>query len=398
MARRDSLDPERHEAKRFLAPFPRRTLIMTKNDDSLLSAYLDGELPPDQHLLVESALVSDPQLGEELRSLTSVRDLLAGLPRSTGVDLTARVRDRIGQKTRLRKIRAILPGSIQSLRLPARAAGFLGIAAGLLLAIVLSFAHWNRPASLPNQAGLPVAETSPRAVSATPPTDSLDPSESDWPLLSPDPKLKSPSEIPLAQGSTASGRPATRTGPLEHVHQYLDNPDLHQMFLISDPTDPSAPSRVASVVEQTTRFNYYKITISQGIVIDPRHPDEAMVFALVVNSSELNTLRDRLQTVFHDRVEETAADPKVVTQLADIVQVKAFPPAPIGEVVIPREALALRTPVADVQTKVSPEPVPDQPIDRDRPTPEQERSSPAADLATLKNFVVLVWVSRPHSG
>ena len=79
---------------------------MTIDDDSLLSAYMDGQLGPDQQLVVESALVSDPQLGEELRSLTAVRDLLAGLPRPAAVDVTARVRARIPGKSRLQRILA----------------------------------------------------------------------------------------------------------------------------------------------------------------------------------------------------------------------------------------------------------------------------------------------------
>ena len=100
--------------------------------------------------------------------------------------------------------------------------------------------------------------------------------------------------------------------------------------------DDSEQKQVASVVEQTTRFNFYKITIAQGIVIDPRHPSEATVFALVVNPSELLTLRDRLRKAVHDRVEETPIDPKVVTQLADIGQVQACPPSPMADVEIPR--------------------------------------------------------------
>ena len=77
---------------------------------------------------------------------------------------------------------------------------------------------------------------------------------------------------------------------------------------------------MASVVEQTTRLNFYKITIAQGIVLDPRHPDQATVFALVVNPRELKNLRDRLHQVLQDRVEESPVDPGIVTRLADIGQ------------------------------------------------------------------------------
>jgi len=373
---------------------------MTIDDDSLLSAYMDGQLNPDQQLLVESALVSDPQLGEELRSLTAVRDLLAGLPRPAAVDVTARVRARIPRKSRFQPILRMVPDRIGVRRRPAVAVGMVGVAAGLLIAVSLTFSYMMGPGAPRDPAGLPGENvTSLKASQSLPPVP-LEASESRWPLFASHPKRKAASSQSRDEDHRRgdSRRPAANPSTLEHVSQYLDNPDLRQMFLVSDIVDRSAAQQVASVVEQTTRFNYYKITIAQGIVIDPRHPDEAMVFALVVNSSELNNLRDRLRTAFQDRVEESPVNPKVVTQLADIGQVQACPPAPMAEVVIPREALAIRVPEAESGERPAPDPVPETPSGRDRPTPEQERSSPAADLATLKDFVVLVWVSRARPG
>ena len=389
---------------------------MIIDDDSLLSAYMDGQLSPDQQLLVESALVSDPQLGEELRGLTVVRDLLAGLPRPAAVDVTSRVRGRIPGTSRLQKILAMVPGRALVLRRPARAVGRLGVAAGLLIAVLLTFFHIKRPAAPHEQAGLRGGNVASLPIALIPSPDPLDAPDSRWPLFASHQNREGAPSRSVAEVNRAGDarRPAASSGALEHVGQYLDNPDLRQMFLVSDLMDSSAQRQVATVVEQTTRFNYYKITIAQGIVIDPRHPDEATVFALVVNSSELSSLRDRLRTVFLDRVEEAPIDPQVVTQLADIGHVQACPPSPMADVVIPREALALaiRTPGAESGER----PAPEKPLDRDRPTPEQERSSPAADLAALKakghesrrspgpadspdqGFVVLVWVSRPRSG
>lgn len=372
---------------------------------------MDGQLSPDQQLLVESALVSDPQLGEELRSLTAVRDLLAGLPRPAAVDLTSRVRDRLRGKSRLRRILAVVPGPVVVLRRPARAVGMLGVAAGLLFAVLLTFAHMNRPAALLGE-NVPSLQVS-LGLPPVPP----DASESRWPSFASHPNHKAapsqPEDENLRPGD--SRRPAASSSALEHVSQYLDNPDLRQMFLVTDVMDQSGPDQVATVVEQTTRFNYYKITIAQGIVIDPRHPDEATVFALVVNPSELSSLRDRLRTAFKERVEESPIDPKVVTQLADIGHVQACPPSPMADVVIPREALAIRIPRAKGGEDPAPAPDPETPT-RKGPTPQQERSSPAADLAALKttgresqgfpgpadspdqSVVVLVWVARPRQG
>jgi hypothetical protein len=209
-------------------------------------------------------------------------------------------------------------------------------------------------------------------------------------VLEPDaPKSRQPSfdSLTLGEGASAerdSGnhRPGQTPkaaevtlapGELEHVRQYLDNPNLRHYFLVSDP-DGTAQPKVASVVEQTTHLNFYKITISQGIVIDPRHPDQAMVFALVVNPGELENLRQQLRVALNDRVvEEGPPDPRIITQLAEIGHVQAYAPAPLAEVVIPDDALAIKQP-AGLGNPRAPA--------RDRPIPEQEFSSPvAAELA-----------------
>jgi hypothetical protein len=165
-----------------------------------------------------------------------------------------------------------------------------------------------------------------------------------------------------------------------HVREYLDNPQLRRIFLVSDLEDGSAQKQVASVVEQTTRFNFYKITISQGIVVDPRHPDQATVFALVVGPRELESLRERLRSALNERLQEAPVNPEVVTQLADIDHVQACPPSPMADMAIPRDDLALRIGNAADGVAGAQAPHPGAKT-ADRPTPEQEYSSPAAELA-----------------
>jgi hypothetical protein len=159
---------------------------------------------------------------------------------------------------------------------------------------------------------------------------------------------------------------------------------------------------VAKIVEQTTQFNYYRITISQGIVIDRRHPDQATVFALVVGPRELHRLGEQLRTALKDRVEEADPEPGVVTQLADIGQVEARPPSPVAEMHIPHEAvLAIkhRDPGGGDSAPEAPRAEPAKPT---RPTREQEFSSPATEVALRRDadqsLVVLVWVSRSRPG
>ena len=364
-------------------------MTMTIDDDSLLSAYMDGQLSPEQQLAVESALVSDPHLGEELRSLTLVRDLLAGLPRDASVDLASRVMSRISGRSRLGMILSAVPGQAAIRQHPSRVAGLLAIAAGLLMAAMMTFTFRVGPGAVRGQAGPQVAKTDPSSMLPVPSVDSpLHAAESGWPLFVSHPNREGASSQvePKDHLQGDSHRATPRSGELEHVSQYLDNPDLRRIFLVSDVMDDSEQQQVASVVEQTTRFNFYKITIAQGIVLDPRHPSEATVFALVVNPNELITLRDRLRKAVHDRVEETPIDPKVVTQLADIGHVQACPPSPMADVEIPRESLALLVPKpgADEQPP-APQVAPQDPAHPRRPTPEQERSSPAAELASAKS-------------
>src|SRR5438270_391802 len=137
---------------------------MTLDDDSLLSAYLDGQLSPDQQQLVESASVSDPHVAETLRNLTLVRDLLAGLSREAAVDVTAPVLARIHRQLRLRTVlaAALHPALASSRR--ARVAGVLGMAALLLIAITVPILMRHLPAPQ-GTAGSPHPATAARAGS-----------------------------------------------------------------------------------------------------------------------------------------------------------------------------------------------------------------------------------------
>jgi hypothetical protein len=123
--------------------------------------------------------------------------------------------------------------------------------------------------------------------------------------------------------------------------ELLDNPSKRRFFIVKNARDGNAEQQVASVVERTTRFNFCKITVAQGIVIDPRHPDQATVFASLVNPNDVDRMLDQLKSVLPDAIEEMPADPVIVTKLADISQVQASPP--LADVMILREDLALKT-------------------------------------------------------
>lgn len=394
---------------------------MMPDDDSFLSAYLDGQLGPEEQQAVEAALLDDPRLAEELRGLVVLRDLLAGLPRESPVDLTSRVMRRVRRRALLGTGRGLVAWG------PARAAGLAAIAAGVLMMLAASWflrAHPGRAV-----APAPDLAASRPAVAKARPTLSA----TKWPAFAShvDRKPQAGPARPEERRPSAT-EPAADSGSgqdeLVHVRKYLDHPHLRRIFLVSDPGDGSDERRVASVVEQTTHFNYYKITISQGIVIDPRHPEQATVFALVVDPRELDSLRDRLHVALEDRVEEEPAEPGAVTQLAEIGRVEACPPLP-PTVEIPREDLAYRSGEVGAAGEAAEAPRAEQPSP-EHPTREQEYSAPIADqlLGRSKRaegdrnrppaasgsqrpgggprraedadqtLVVLVWVSRPRPG
>ena len=187
-----------------------------------------------------------------------------------------------------------------------------------------------------------------------------------------------PADTPSAVSVTRAEQ-ATETDDQERVRTLLDDPHLHRVFLVADHIGQPAEQQVASLVERTTHRDYFKITVSQGIVIEPRHPGKATVFAVVLDENELGPFRDRLKKAFSDRLQEDDVNPAVAMQLADIGQVVSFPAHPIGDLTIPRSNLAWRA--RELGEPKDPDPaLVAAAAELDEPTAEQERSSPAAAL------------------
>jgi hypothetical protein len=326
---------------------------MNLDDESLLSAYLDGQLDPDQLRSVESALLSNPQLSEQLRSLTILRDLVGGLSRDVSVDVSSAVLERI-QSSRPWWVR--LPAKISwpaDRRRVFQAAGVLGFAAACIIVATIALnvpsASRHRPSNSPKNPGQlsTASNTAKRAAAPNPIRDEIGPGALEKPsssdsLTSGDGATGIVKISDIPHTNAASELPdLDESRDLQHVRKLLDSPNLRRFFLVRGGRDGTGRQQVASVVEQTTHFGFYKITISHGIVIDPRHPEEATVFALLVNPKELDNLKERLTAALPDAIEETPVDPQIVTQLADIGIVQACPATPI--VTIPQDALALRT-------------------------------------------------------
>jgi hypothetical protein len=353
---------------------------MSSDDDTILSAYMDGLLDAAQQQRVESALVASPRLSENLRALSTVRDLVAGLPRDAGVDVSPEVMRRIRSLGRSpSRLGQSRPGAVWARRI-AVGAGSVAVAAAILLMVMVLFSapgnHGAATAShkaidnviadsgpgansrLTDERGVSVAVDSGSSAlrSAEAKSESLD-------TVSPADEQRTALAVALDTSSSYDDQQLAR--------RMLDSPAERRLFVVKNGADGKIQQQVASVVERTSRFGFFKITVSQGIVIDPRHPDEATVFALLVSPKDLGRLHDQLNNVIPDAVEESHPDPGIVTQLADIGRVKQFAPVPTAESATPVEDLAIRTRVG-----ASDNGSPPAATTRRHPTPEQYNSAP----------------------
>ena len=361
---------------------------MSPIDESLLSAYVDGELDLDEQRAVESALASDPRLAQTVQDLLRVRELVAELPRPLSPDVSSQVMRWMHQRMSVRRTwsmaRRYAPWSLG------------GIAAGILLLMILPYTRHNvvRPlgpeltsknAASPEHVQPTLARSdNHNTVPSQPDTVDRQTSAGSRPA-SPHPDAALPS------GNVADATFQARVGAL------LEDTQLRRVFLVTDRIGQPAENEVVSLVERTTHHDYYKITVSQGIVIDPHHPGKATVFAVVLDPGELDPFRKQLRDAFKDRLEDNEIDPAVTMQLVDIGQVVSLPAHPIADVTIPSATMALRAQAHPVPNAEPNSPLPAEP-EPALPTPEQERSSPAAVLAQDDHLVVLVWITTPGSG
>jgi hypothetical protein len=393
---------------------------MMRDDDSRLSAYIDDQLDSDQRQRLESDLVSNPRLAEELRGLTAVHDLVAGLPRDASVNVTPQVMERI-RTLAARRARFWVPRRGGSR--PALVAGAMFASAALVVfavTLALSLTLTTRPldrATGPIRARYD-AGTKPIAVPA--PSDiasaSGTPTDLSHTVVSAADVTSRHAGARLAeQGSAVVADVARDSRDFEHVRQLLDHPGLRRLFFVRNGPGGKAEQQVARVIQRTTRYGFFKITVAQGIVIDPRHPGEAAVYAFVVTPRELNSLRDQFKSVLTDTNEEARADPGIVTQLADIRQVQSMTPSPFGNVSIPRDALAFLAPGAvsadssELASATAGSPASAAPHVAGRAASEsaaKRESAKSARTPTLdasspkpnEELVVLVWVYMPRTG
>jgi hypothetical protein len=150
---------------------------------------------------------------------------------------------------------------------------------------------------------------------------------------------------PEARSAVASVVPAAGLSPAdderreeteaERVRSYLFDPRLRTVFVVNDVIGGGADRLVAEMIDQSPRSEseYGRLTVSQGIFVDPDHPGSAAVYALVMNDHELDQFRTRLRETFPGAVTEERSRPDVVCRLAEVGQVIVKEGTPVAELV-----------------------------------------------------------------
>jgi hypothetical protein len=275
-----------------------------KPDDIKLSGYLDDELAPDAREAVEQALTTDPTLAHRLRQLAQTRDLVAGLSRPKApVSLAGSVMSRVEADQTV----------------PRRSPLFwIATAASLLFAIILTIrAREHTP-----RQNLVNATTPDNALTQAPPVNnSIAPAVPAQPVAIAQAK---PAPPPLEVTKPAAivhpeEDPAIEAGRVQ-LASMIERPGrVRRILIVTDVLDSAARQRVHDLLKDTPRKDpeFSRFTVAQGLLIDPTHPNEAEVFATVMDSPEEGFFIDRARKLMPGIVEEADLSPGAELQLAE---------------------------------------------------------------------------------
>jgi hypothetical protein len=182
----------------------------------------------------------------------------------------------------------------------------------------------------------PVGPATPGPI-ADPPAPRADGSEA-----LPERSAPPPASVTVAEAGDAAE--LSRDREARRIRDLLDSPYLKRVIVV-DAVGGQPFKHVDSLVQKTPRIDphYARFTISQGIVIDPKHPNEATVYALVMDDTELRQFKAKLIEAFPGSVKDTAPDPATVTMLADIGSVTIHPGTPTSDLVSPPENSSVLT-------------------------------------------------------
>lgn len=298
-------------------------------DDSLISAYLDGELDPSRRLTVEAALLNDPKLGERLNELSCVRGFVSGLPRPTvNHDVSGQVLARIDQLPQVRLRRFLR----ESLRSPRRLGFAASLAATLAMVVSIPFIQQNSDQNKDLRSGTPkptVAIHTPETKPPSPPTAEPTTPAAIVAIANRDtaPMHARPrSPVPSKAERQAGKDQETLTG-------VLDRPGVRRILLYVDSLDSRTLDHVESALQKTHRTHPFRARqrVAQSIVIDPTQPNEAVVYTVVLTEPERATLEANLDESLSIVTEsDDRPTPELLTRLTEVGELRIMdsPAAP----------------------------------------------------------------------
>ena len=112
-----------------------------------------------------------------------------------------------------------------------------------------------------------------------------------------------------------------RDGPARRrMVDLLEGPGLGRIVVVPGLDDESAPGRVDELLRGSARKNpeYSRVAVASGLAIDPRHPEGGEAFVAVMDDLERGEFLGKLGRSFDRVIDESAADPGLASQLAEL--------------------------------------------------------------------------------
>jgi hypothetical protein len=291
-------------------------MVMNLEDETLLTAYLDGELDDAGRHRVEAATAASPGLARRLRDLAEARDMVESLSRPPAqVDVSAFVMSRITAPVRpwafrVRVTRVVSPR-------------WLAVGSGLAAAasLLVSLSLLSHRGDLPTRVRGAVDDITnlvnhmkPELVPAPPvavPNHPFVPNESA--------RGATPVEIATTRSLEDENAERQWLRDQDRLDSLLDRPEVHKIVVTVDQLGPREKERLERAIDQIMRKNAEigQITVAPGIVIDPAAQHGAFVVALLLDEDERGRLESKLAAEFASVGELKSASALEVMQLAD---------------------------------------------------------------------------------
>lgn len=308
---------------------------MNFDDDSQLSAFLDDELDPGDRMAVAWEVESSTATARQLADLQVARDLIRGLDRpAIPGDLAAAVLAGLAAR-QPRPTPGRSPRGAR--RLAAAIVGVASMAATLMLAVVVLHRPLHDDArpwlfSRLNPAEQARHDLDPLLAAPTVAAEAdrapLAPSSfipSDLARSRANPRVAKPTAANSVRAAEVTAAKEPNPARPGQVDAMLGHRKVFRALIIADVFD-QASRDVRSIIERDglREPEFGRITLAQGIVIDPDHPGEAEVYSVVMDEPSLRPFLDQLRAKFPGVELQAETEPALVTQLSEVGQVAVF--------------------------------------------------------------------------